>query len=681
MTIDWRINRVLYKLPNRPFAKTAKDNRMARLVDLNALIEDINEILEDIENTVGSGSGGPVCDITMTPQTPAVLGPATNFTRTDFGSEVDIIVPGVVEITRGDSGSAIYNSATELSYAFGVSPADTEWNSSFTDAVNNGHSNLDTLPSRIYTDFRTALNGSVGNNILSTPLVMHIISTDQYFLFTFTQWTSGGNGGGFAYTREEVTALPGPLCVLTFSDGTILNTSPGYIDAGTNITIDTTVDLQGNVTKVINADVAIPVGRSVYVDSTYGNDGTAEKYNFVKPYQTLDAAMAVAFSSDTIIVRPGSYGILTLQSSKKLHFMRGATINQLSDGGVRVTNTVITGFGTIDRGFNNTAVSLTGIGTDISTDFDEVICAGTYFEMGQVGGKMTWRGRFRKLQGCRFNGFFYRPRGVVDIEIEVTEIIQSGGTFGNTANPLAPVFIVETETDSRIKIKAKHLHLVNGSDCGSLYVGYGTDISHTYFDLERFTNLYTGVRASDGANIGGCILKRGNHSLTVDIEEEVYIDNMYFARCVSGTGVLNLNNLNVVCDKRTPLVIDNIGGGHTINANNSTFKRLSNGDDENSVLSVTVNGKANLSNCRLIKESAGGNTDSVVYVNNAVQKTFLKNTEILLVGTTGLACDSTSIPNGEIYFRNTVSNFDNGVNITDIAVVPGFTPNDLALEI
>jgi hypothetical protein len=45
----WKINRLLYKLPNRPFAKTNKDNRAARLVDINFVVDEINLVLEEIE--------------------------------------------------------------------------------------------------------------------------------------------------------------------------------------------------------------------------------------------------------------------------------------------------------------------------------------------------------------------------------------------------------------------------------------------------------------------------------------------------------------------------------------------------------------------------------------------------------------------------------------------------------
>ena len=63
------------------------------------------------------------------------IGPEIYFTKTNYGNEVDIIIPGVLEITRGTS-DGIYNSALEGSWS-SSSPADTQWNSIYT-TTNNG---------------------------------------------------------------------------------------------------------------------------------------------------------------------------------------------------------------------------------------------------------------------------------------------------------------------------------------------------------------------------------------------------------------------------------------------------------------------------------------------------------------------------------------------------------------
>jgi hypothetical protein len=43
----WIIDKIRDILPNRPYGKTAKDTRMARLIDLNKVIEDVNQGFEN----------------------------------------------------------------------------------------------------------------------------------------------------------------------------------------------------------------------------------------------------------------------------------------------------------------------------------------------------------------------------------------------------------------------------------------------------------------------------------------------------------------------------------------------------------------------------------------------------------------------------------------------------------
>ena len=57
-----------------------------------------------------------------------ILGSFVLFTKRNYTNDTDIIVPGVVEITRDNNGG-IYNTVTEGSWNSSVSPGDTEWNS------------------------------------------------------------------------------------------------------------------------------------------------------------------------------------------------------------------------------------------------------------------------------------------------------------------------------------------------------------------------------------------------------------------------------------------------------------------------------------------------------------------------------------------------------------------------
>jgi hypothetical protein len=130
----------------------------------------------------------------------AFLGEPVTFTKPDGADWTDHeyqdeIVPGV-SLTRKNS-KGLFNIASESGFDLAVSPADTEWAMGTTGAVIGGY----------HTTFGDALMGFIGQNILTGPMSLHILSTDQYFDVSFASWTSEG-GGGFSYTRVEV-APPG----------------------------------------------------------------------------------------------------------------------------------------------------------------------------------------------------------------------------------------------------------------------------------------------------------------------------------------------------------------------------------------------------------------------------------------------------------------------------------------
>jgi hypothetical protein len=65
------------------------------------------------------------------------IGLPFKFTKVNYSSTFDNVVPGVLEIFRGDGDSGIFNQKQEGSYDYDVSPIDTEWNSIYTEP-NNG---------------------------------------------------------------------------------------------------------------------------------------------------------------------------------------------------------------------------------------------------------------------------------------------------------------------------------------------------------------------------------------------------------------------------------------------------------------------------------------------------------------------------------------------------------------
>ena len=154
------------------------------------------------------------------------------FTKSDYGTEQDTI-SGDLILTRGNNGG-LYNASNEVAWSGGVSPDGTEWNSNYTvkDEKDNeivfedgeqptfssernlakkydpdilyGWNDLTNVTSRKYTNFLNALDGSIGDNILGTELVMRDINTNRYWKFEFHSWTQGDAGGGFSYTRTLI---------------------------------------------------------------------------------------------------------------------------------------------------------------------------------------------------------------------------------------------------------------------------------------------------------------------------------------------------------------------------------------------------------------------------------------------------------------------------------------------
>lgn len=167
--------------------------------------------------------------------------PSVTFERPNYNEfKLDKISDGV-HIARSSNGNALFNAVTENKSNVGVSPENTRWNSEYTDSRPNysGFNDLSNLEKRVYTDFALALDYSVGNNVLSTDLIMHDLTTDLYYKVTFSSWTQSGNGGGFEYTRQVIPQSSS----IVFADGSTLNTASG--GGGSSSTFPY-VDAQGN---------------------------------------------------------------------------------------------------------------------------------------------------------------------------------------------------------------------------------------------------------------------------------------------------------------------------------------------------------------------------------------------------------------------------------------------------
>lgn len=120
------------------------------------------------------------------------------FTRPDWSPEIVDIISSSVHMARGNT-QGIYNAVTESSYGHYYSPANTEWSNLFVEAQPD--------PTTLsYNNWESAVE-AYPPSMVGLIIYMHIISENRYFEMHFTSWTSG-SGGGFSYTRYEISIAP-----------------------------------------------------------------------------------------------------------------------------------------------------------------------------------------------------------------------------------------------------------------------------------------------------------------------------------------------------------------------------------------------------------------------------------------------------------------------------------------
>jgi hypothetical protein len=147
-----------------------------------------------------AGEGAP-CQTTFGID-PRFLGPEVYFEKFDYVPKVDVIIPGGLEITRGNN-QGLYNAAQEGSYTE-PSPLGTLWNSIYTDATQYSEGNISNLQNRTYDIWVNSVDGNPPHAVDTFELIMWAQCCDRYFLIKMVKWTPNNNGGGFAYTRQEI---------------------------------------------------------------------------------------------------------------------------------------------------------------------------------------------------------------------------------------------------------------------------------------------------------------------------------------------------------------------------------------------------------------------------------------------------------------------------------------------
>jgi hypothetical protein len=127
-------------------------------------------------------------------------GPTITFQKADYSDFTIVdnqdVISSTVKITRGDA-QGLFNIATESGFG-GSSPSNTEW----------AEGTLLNYADLTYENWQQAVGyGNAGNSVNKT-YVVHLIKENIFLELKVLSWTSGGNGGGFSYSRTTACEAP-----------------------------------------------------------------------------------------------------------------------------------------------------------------------------------------------------------------------------------------------------------------------------------------------------------------------------------------------------------------------------------------------------------------------------------------------------------------------------------------
>jgi len=288
------------------------------ILSSEAVMKDVaNDRYYKFEFTVwgGNNSGGAVTytRTEIDPVTGETIGEPVTFEKTSYAdsTEVNDPVDEGVTLARGNN-QGLFNIAQETEWndqGDGEdSPEGTLWNA-------DGWGRLNDVTNRTYVTFIEALDYSVGENILSTELVMWDTINNKYWAFKFSAWTQNNNGGGFAYTRQLINTSQ--LFVKTDNGDEVDVISDGlHITRGNQGWLYNPLEEEGH-------DDDTPTG------SVWNNDGWDDLSNVeTRTYTTLETIWGGNFNSI-----PGAKMVMLDETTGKYWAIQFLTWTQGQNGG------------------------------------------------------------------------------------------------------------------------------------------------------------------------------------------------------------------------------------------------------------------------------------------------------------------------------------------------------------
>jgi hypothetical protein len=426
-------------------------------------------------------------------------------------------------------------------------------------------------------------------------------------------------------------------------------------------------------------------GKTLFVDAVFGNDGTGTREKFDLPFLTISAAITAANIGDTVHVRPGSYAEnIVLKDGVNIYAEIGAILlGQITDNGLGRTAQIK---GHFQIGYTlPDVISITGTNSVVSIECEEISTVDTSISVRPNPGQSNkLEIKVKRIINLDLD-YFLTLREGAQVFIEVYEYFETQATTSGTASVAA-------------------IELGGGSN----FTG------ELHFKCPRIT-LGTSTNAGGGVFLNERSLNTGEGFIYIDVNE--IINNYDFA---------SPNELYTINKQGASRAIFNIGrivsitrGGLLVNANHPTGYVQFTGkatSKHQPAFRYTSSQKCIIKNSTLKRNELGANADEVVVIGaptgypmptggiNSGYALEIINTEIIkdkgnlagastgIIGKDGVAAvnikDSdiygfntfgagttitAAVANGNVFFKNTLSNVVIGANGTDTSAAGGFS--------
>ena len=516
------------------------------------------------------------------------------------------------------------------------------------------------------------------------------------------------------FVRVGDGGVTSKLTLLKLQD--YLETSDTFVTGGTFNTVTDNIDFVGTNSfppfsvSLSSLSPSSNVGNLIFVDSVYGNDSSGKLNDFGKPFSTYTAASVSATTNDLIVIRPGTYDEkIILKDGVKIFAYPNVTFvgsydTIITDDNVGV-NAEIYGYMDINATCNSgttNVIYIQNTGTTLNMECGDIIVTGT----SNSRCIFNFSNQEVKIKAKDINSFTDNSSETIRLQgnmsgnsttIECNNVIGRSACFliNSLSNGNINVLndIILKDATSGVQSAIYH----NGS--GDVYIKANKIKTTTYravnSDLVTANgNLYVDVDLIESTNstlvglnsiYGSLISNFGSSANTYIKAKNMIADGGVIYLNISG-GVGRKTVLEGNMYSKQNLLIRNSSTRKLI-VKNSTLKR--GGDTDNnivvgmgnyiigSIFAGIYNGlSAEFDNVNIVKEEtlSGTSTNPIFGLDGTTSEIYVKNCDVygenIFSGAT--AFNAGSLADGNVYFKNTTSNVDNGTNVTDTSVVSGF---------